>query len=138
MINNSNKSFEEVALSYYDESVEFEPVATYDKDGDCVEFLISPESFYAERVDDLVTVYYSQKNNEIIGSLIKGVSGYCQRLKEKMPGFIIEIHEGSIKLGHFFLARMWESDMEKMQVIVYKKLQEVAEETKIRAQICNV
>jgi len=138
MNNNTQKKFEDIALGYLDENIEFVPTATYDEDGDCVEFLARPDSFYAERIDDLVTVYYSQETDEIIGSLVKGVSGYCQKLKEKMPGFIVEIHEGSIMLGHLFLARMWESDMEKMQVFVYKKLQEEAQRTNVRAPICKV
>ncbi len=138
MINKPEKNFEDIALGYLDENIEFEPTATYDVDGDCVEFLARPDSFYAERIDDLVTVYYSQETDEIIGSLIKGVSKYCQKLKEKMPGFIIEIHEGSIMLEHLFLARMWESDMEEMRVIVYKQLQEAAERTNIRVPICKV
>ena len=45
----------------------FEPTAIYDPDGDCIEFLAKPDPFYAERVDDLVTVYYSQETNEVIG-----------------------------------------------------------------------
>lgn len=139
MSNKPKKSFEELAIGYFDENIEFEPIATYDEDGDCVEFLARPDSFYAERVDDLVTVYYSQETNEIVGSLIKGISKYFQELKEKMPGFSVIIQDGSIMLGHLFLARMLESDMEKVQIRVYKKLQEVAEETKVRTPpICNV
>jgi hypothetical protein len=44
----------------------------YDPDGACIEFLAKPEPFYAERIDDLVTVYYSQDTHEVIGSLLKG------------------------------------------------------------------
>lgn len=55
----------------------FRPTATYDPDGDCIEFLAKPDPFCAERVDDLVTVYFSQETGEIIGSLINGVSRIC-------------------------------------------------------------
>jgi len=58
---------------------QFEPTATYDRDGDCIEFLAKPDHLYAERADDLVTVYYSQETNEVIGSLIQGVSGFLRR-----------------------------------------------------------
>ncbi len=37
--------------------------AVYDPDGDCIEFLARPEPFYAERIDDLITVYYSQETH---------------------------------------------------------------------------
>ena len=59
---------------------QFEPTAIYDPDGDCIEFLAKPDPFYAERVDDLVTVYYSQETNEVVGSLIKGVSGFWKKV----------------------------------------------------------
>lgn len=138
MNNSLNNKFVESALRFLDEDIKFTPVATYDEDGDCVEFLISPDSFYAARVDNLVTVYYSRETNAIVGSLIKGVSKYCREIRKKMPGFGVIIQEGSIMLGHLFLIRMLESDMENMQVLVYKKLQAVAEEKKIRTLLCKV
>ena len=45
-------------------------VATYDLDGDCIEFLARPDPFFAEQVDDSLTVYRSQETGEIIGCLI--------------------------------------------------------------------
>jgi hypothetical protein len=56
---------------------QFVSTSTYDPDGDCIEFLAKPDPFYAERVDDLVTVYYSQETNEVIGSLITDVRSFC-------------------------------------------------------------
>ncbi len=97
-----NDNFAELALKYIGSDDKFVPVATYDEDGDCMEFLTSNETFYAKRIDDLVTVYYSQETDEIIGSLIKGVSTYINKLRKTMPGFIVEIHEGSNMLSHLF------------------------------------
>src|ERR1700722_14126470 len=87
----------------------FSPTATYDPDGDCIEFLAKPDSFYAERVDDLVTVYYSQETDEVVGSLIKDVSAFCKKVLETMPGFQIEIKDGRVRLVHIFRARLWTS-----------------------------
>jgi len=81
-------------------------MATYDPDGDCIEFLAKPDPFYAERVDALVTVYCSQESNEVVGSLIKGVSRFCHKLLDKMPGFKIEIQDGRVSLVHIFRARL--------------------------------
>lgn len=131
-----NDDFAKLALECIDKDVKFEPVAIYDKDGDCVEFLTSNESFYAKRMDDLVTVYYSQETDEIIGSLIKGVSKYISKLNETMPGFIVEIHKGSNMLWQLFQIRIWEKNMEPMQVHIYKELQEVAERTKVLTPKC--
>ena len=47
----------------------FTPSAYYNKVGDCVEFIASPDRFYAERIDDLVTVYYSYETREIASAV---------------------------------------------------------------------
>jgi hypothetical protein len=117
---------------------QFRPTATYNPDGDCIEFLAKPEPFYAERVDDLLTVYYSQETGEVAGSLLKGVSRFCQQMLEKMPGFRIEIHHGRVQLVHIFRARLWFSNLEPqaMPALVYKKLIEVADEAEVEAEVC--
>jgi hypothetical protein len=117
---------------------EFEPTARYDPDGDCIEFLARPDSFYAERVDDLVTVYYSQDTNEVIGSLIKGISVFCKEVSETMPGFKIEIRAGRIRLMHIFRARLWGSKREPgdLATLTYEKLIQVAEKSEVEAELC--
>ena len=134
----SNTEFAERMLAMADPAELFEPTATYDPDGDCIEFFFKPDNFYAERIDDLVTVYYSQESNEIVGSLIKGVSVFCQKVLEKIPGFKIEIHDGRVSLGHIFRARLWtsQSDITDMVVMTYRKLIKVAEETHAEATLC--
>lgn len=109
----------------------FSPTAYYDPDGDCIEFLASPENFYAERVDDLVTVYHSQETGEIIGSLLKGVTALCEKLLERLPGFKIEIQHGKLKLVHIFLAKLWASEVnpDELATLTYQKLIDVADRT---------
>jgi len=118
----------------------FKPTATYDKDGDCIEFLASPEPFYAERIDDLVTVYYSLETNEIIGSLIKGVSRFRKNLDENLPGWVIEIIDGRVQIVHIFRAHVWQSnpDPASLRGVTYRKLIKVAEESGVEAQLCAV
>jgi hypothetical protein len=116
----------------------FEPTAIYDPDGDCIEFLAKPHPFYARRIDDLVTVYHSQETDEIVGSLIKGVTGFRTKILEKMPGFAIEIQDGRVRLVHIFLAQLWASNVQPLEIVVrtYKKLIEVAEEADLEADMC--
>lgn len=116
----------------------FKPMAVYDADGDCVEFLAKPDAFYAERVDDLVTVYYSQETGEVIGSLIKGISKFCKQMRDRMPGFRIEIQDGRVSLQHIFLARMWSSNLDSKDIttLTYRKLVEVSRETVIDGDLC--
>ncbi len=120
---------------------QFRPAATYDPDGDCIEFLAKPDPFYAERVDELVTVYYSQETGEVIGSLLKGVSAFCKEMLQKMPGFQIEINNGRVRLVHLFRARLWSSakDPQDIATLTYRKLMNVAEEAnaEVDAEICG-
>jgi hypothetical protein len=117
---------------------QFRPTATYDPDGDCIEFLAKPDPFYAERVDDLVTVYCSQETGDVIGSLIKGVTDFYRDFISKNPGFRIVIDDGPVRLEHFFLARLWSSPHNPREIttLTYRKLIEVAGETVIEGNLC--
>jgi hypothetical protein len=110
--------------------------AVYDPDGDCIEFLSRPEPFYAERVDDLVTVYYSQETREVIGSLIKGASRFCNDILKRLPGFRIEVIDRNVRLEHIFLAKLWsaEHDPSDLATITYRKLIQVAEATGVKLE----
>jgi hypothetical protein len=116
---------------------EFSPTAYYDADGDCIEFLARPDNFYAERLDDLVTVYHSEETGEIIGSLLKGAAALCKKLLERLPGFKIEIQHGKVKLVHIFLAKLWayEVSPDDLATLAYQKLIEVARETGVEVEL---
>jgi hypothetical protein len=133
-----NDEFAALVMAQARPEGEFKPTATYDPDGDCIEFLVKPDPFYAERIDDLVTVYYSQESKEIIGSLIKGVSRFREKVLERMPGFQIEIIDGRVRLVHLFRAKMWstQQDPKAVQTITYRKLIKVAEESRVEAELC--
>lgn len=112
---------------------EFSPFAAYDRDGDCIEFIADPDSYYAERVDGIVTVYYSEQSNAIIGAQIKGVS----KLMKQYPGLMIEIHDGSVQLHLLLRARLWEQDSRTADIAVmqYKKLIDLAEQSNARVRL---
>jgi len=117
----------------------FEPLVRYDPDGDCIEFIAKPDPFYAERIDKLVTVYCSERTNEIVGSLIKGVSRFQKEMSKKLPGFRIIVQDGRVRLEHIFLAGLWSAkpDKENLRVITYQKLIEVAEDTAAEAELTS-
>jgi hypothetical protein len=119
----------------------FLPIATYDADGDCIEFLIKSDPFYAERIDDLATVYYSQETGELVGSLIKGVSGFCAEMTRRLPGFRIEIHDGPVHLEHIFRAKLWtsQSDPQGIITLIYRKLIDAAADADVtvKADLCE-
>lgn len=134
----SNADFAKRMLLLARPGDQYRPTATYDPDGDCIEFLAKPDPFYAERIDDLVTVYYSQETGETIGSLIKGVSRFCSEFSKKNPGFRIIIEAGPVRLEHIFLARLWSStdDRKEIKTLAYRKLIEVAGETEVKGELC--
>lgn len=128
----SNSDFAAHVLKLAEGAPAFQPSATYDSGGDCIEFLIKPDPFYAERVDDLVTVYFGQESKEIVGSLIKGVRG----LLAKYPGLKIEIEDGRLRLVHLFRASFWnKQDPQQIESRTYRKLIEVAEESNVEAEL---
>lgn len=78
------------------------PTAHYDRDGDCLEFLNSPEAYWGERVDNLVTVYYGQESSDMIGACIKGVRKLVGSLSQKLPTLSIVIKDGPFHVGVLF------------------------------------
>ena len=134
----SNEELAKRMMLLAEPAEQFKPTVAYDPDGDCIEFLAGPDPFYAERVDDLVTVYYSQETGQVIGSLIKGVSKFCSALSEKMPGFQVEIQDRRVKLQHIFLARLWSSRhaLQDLPTLTYKKLIAIAEDIEVEGDLC--
>lgn len=132
----SNADFAKAVIRIAGPPKPFEPVAYYDRDGDCIEFIAKPEPFYAERVDGLVTVYYGQESKEIVGSLIKGVSRFLPKVFAQCPGSRILIKDGRVRLEHLFLAQVFmASESDKLPTLTYEKLIEVAEQSKASADV---
>ena len=131
----SNSDFAEHVMKLSRSAPAFEPTVTYDPDGDCIEFLSKADAFYGARIDDLVTVYYSQESNEIIGSLIKGVNGFVK----KHPGLQIDIQDGRVRLVHLFRANYWnKQNPQQIESRTYRKLIEVAEQAHAEAELQRV
>lgn len=131
----SNDEFAREVLEFSSGEPNLQPCAYYDPDGDCIEFLTSSHNFYAERIDDLVTVYYDETSNEIVGSLIKGVSAFVL----KSPNLAILVkEEGRVRLAHLFAAGLFGRNKKSSKLIVhtYEKLIEQAEVTQAEAEMC--
>lgn len=133
----TNQEFAQLVLNQVPDGLTFQPTATYDPDGDCIEFIASPDSFYAERIDSLVTVYRSQDNDAVIGSLIKGVSKFVREVLVRVPGFKIEIRDGRIKLEHLFTAKLWSesSTPDAVPALVYQNLRKFAKDMSVEVEV---
>jgi len=134
---NSGEEFMAEMEALYGPPQEFQPTATYIRSGDCIEFVARPGRYRAQRLDELVTVYLSEENDEIVGSLIKGVQQLCRQITEKLPGFKINVDDGKVRLEHLFLAHLWSAPQnDKLIEHTYRKLIEVAGETQAEAELC--
>lgn len=117
---------------------QFSPTAFYHPQGDSIEFFAAPDVFYAERVDDIVTVYYSEQTGEVVGSFIKGVKALCDRLTKTLPSFKIEIQAGKVRLEHLFLATLWASESPNSSTVrTYRKLAKVAESLEASTELAG-
>ncbi len=111
------------------------PRAFYNKDGDCIEFLLSNESFRCERVDKMLTVYYGRDSGEIVGSLVKGVRRFIGEMLKSSPGFAIEVEDEQMKLAHLFTAEMWTRGEQVTVRKYYKALRDTAERHQVRVHV---
>jgi hypothetical protein len=129
----SNEEYVKEVMEIGTSRVTNEPTVYFDRDGDCIEFLAKSKNFYAERIDDLITVYYEEDSDEIIGSLIKGVSV----LIKKHPNLAIFVEAGPIRLAHLFIAGLLshEPAKDRITILTYKKLIECAEATGAEAEV---
>src|SRR5690606_8428086 len=110
----------------------FKPQVRYDKDGDCVEFVARPHAYRGERIDDLVTAFYSLETDELMGSLIKGVS----KLLKRNPGWIIELDDGAVRVAQIIRAAdAVKAESEEYVRKQYQKLFEMAEESQATALV---
>ena len=106
------------------------PTVYYDRDGDCIEALMKPDAYYAERIDDLVTVYCSEVNGDIIGCLIKGV----KKVLEKDPRTQIILQAGRMRLADFFLVGFL--TQKKADLRAYQRLRECVANIETELQCC--
>jgi hypothetical protein len=111
------------------------PYVYSDLKRDYVEFLAAPDDYYAEYVDDHVTVFYSQVSREMIGSRISNIA----ELLRKFPGLYIEIHDSRVKIQHLLQCSVWATpEPATWPVIKHQKIKaliEVAERTDAQAEL---
>jgi len=77
----------------------FHAEASYFADGDYVTYFLKNDLYYAERTDDFLTVYRSEKDGEVMGCKIKGV----RNLVEMMGDLALIVTVDSVKMGPLLL-----------------------------------
>lgn len=76
----------------------FRPVPHYSSQGDFVTYYFRNDPCYAERVDDLLTVFVTFDTKELVGCKIKGV----KHILRTAGNFGVSLDSGDVRLGMFF------------------------------------
>ena len=89
-------------MSYLDgrEATGFEPRPFYSPDGDFLTFYFREDDHYAERVDELLTVYLSMDTQELVGCKVKGV----RRILDTLGKLGVLVDDGEVKMSFLFLS----------------------------------
>lgn len=82
------------------EVIGFESRPVYSRDGDFITLFLQDDDYYAERVDELLTVYLATRNGELMGCKIKGI----QLLLETLSKFGLSVEDGEMELNFLFVA----------------------------------
>jgi hypothetical protein len=106
-------------------------------DGDCLEVLLSTDSYVAKRLDSLVTVYVNRENGQLVGALVKGIRAFISEMVERIPGFKIEIMDNKVKLEYLFTAGLWSHDEPENRMLVhtYRTLRQIAEDADLEIDL---
>ena len=115
------------------------PIVHYDKDGDCIELLLSSHSYQARRIDDLITVYVtrSEEGGEVVGALIKGVKHFLRTLATQQPGTEIDFSGGNVFLEYILTAGLWlkSPDNDDDTIKFYLELRSAAKESGLAVEL---
>ncbi|MHB8864468.1 MAG: hypothetical protein ACYC6N_18850 [Pirellulaceae bacterium] len=132
-----NDAFAQELLSHVRTGSWSGPKIFDNREGDCIEVWLSDDSYRAERVDSLVTVYVNRENGELVGALVKGVRSFIRKTVATIPGFVIEIMDGKVKLEYLFTAGLWSHGKSPNCVLVrrYRQLREMAEEANLEVEL---
>jgi hypothetical protein len=76
----------------------FRPAPHYFAQGDFVTYYFRNDPCYAERVDDLLTVFLTFDTKELVGCKIKGV----KHILQTAGNFGVALNDGDLRLGMFF------------------------------------
>ncbi len=104
----------------------FRPVPHYFAQGDFVTYYFRSDPSYAQRVDDILTVFLSFDTNELVGCKIKGV----KHILQTAGAFGVTLDDEDVELGLFFFvgASLAKDETQKQR---YEQLRQVARTARI-------
>ena len=94
----------EIAAQAQQQHGEFLPFILPNEDGDCVEFFVLSNDYYAKRVDDYLTLYLDEETEEVVGFVIKNITRILRRVATQQAVYSFVIREGEMCLHALFAA----------------------------------
>ena len=105
----------------------FHSTPQYSALGDFVTFHFREDRAYAQRIDDLLTVYRSMETKELVGCKIKGV----KHLLQTAGNLFVSIDAGKVKMAFFFaLGEKVARDPEQKRL--YQQLASIAKDAELQ------
>jgi hypothetical protein len=109
----------------------FHPFVFYNKAGDCIEFYVSQNDYYAERIDDYLTLFLDMDTDEIVGFMVKNIKQILNKIDTSKLAWSFIVNDDEVQLGvlftAIFLSDKKTSDRDEVLVREYKKVVKVAE-----------
>lgn len=99
----------------------FRPVPHYFANGDFVSYYFREDRCYAQRVDDLLTIYLAIGSGDLVGCKIKGV----RHILRTAGDFGVKVDDGDVELGLFFFVGAIQAKSESQRVR-YEELGRIA------------
>ena len=123
-----------------EEQVAFEPFSLLNEDGDCIEFFVSPKDYYAERVDDYLTVYIEEETGEVAGFVIKNITRILKRVAAQQAVYSFVIFDGEVRLEALFTVMLGNTVDQKITYVrEYRKVVDIAKTHKLdRIQLKSI
>jgi hypothetical protein len=91
----------------------------YSPEADTLEFVVKPGlEYYAKRIDDLVTIYYSDSTEESVGVLLTGLRRLLHKYTRHLPGLEVEVANGRVKVEHLLLIYLWVGSEDRYHMVV--------------------
>ena len=109
----------------------FEPFAFHNTDGDCIEFFVSQDDYFSERIDDYLTLYLDMDTEQIVGFVIKNIKRILDRLSKHRLSMAFVIDDGRVRLRSLFVSMFAneksDPEQEKKREWIVRKYQNVVE-----------
>ncbi|MDR0328507.1 MAG: hypothetical protein LBI05_09455 [Planctomycetaceae bacterium] len=118
---------------------EFSPFALPNEDGDCVEFFVSPNDFYAKRIDDYLTLYIEEGTDEVAGFVVKNISRILERVATQQAAYSFVIQDGEVRLEALFTSMFLNDGWQITHVREYRTVVDIAQSHQLdKVQISSI